>query len=1128
MQELKGRLYKNKTFAIEDEFIEVNPSSSILKVENSCEDWNNYHEMLFLSCNENEALTFKEEAETVFEDNFETLDGWSVYGNGSVELSDEISKFGTYSLKKTSNNDPNGGLKAIGFSIGRGYVFEGWINRNNDSTSGTADRLSIGDSSANGYGFRFTTGSSGTIEIERRTGGSASSMVSQSISTIPSDEWYRFVFQSNIDNSFTLTVYDSSDNELGSISSGSDTNHTMFFTHVFVHGGHNYWIDGLKITVSSTEEGYRIAKPIDLSHVESISSSTIQWDFEENENTEITTFVGFNNNKENPPEEWISINNQPYLFFDNEFSDSDYIPTTVPSTAVFADSNNEFTVETNFKGHHGTICGQAGGIGTSTSFAIYMNNGDLNVRVRGSTSNNLVESNLNPDTWYHIAVTWDGSTIKAYLNGQYKADIGIGSANNQGYNFTFATLREDGLMSNYDWFTGYIAETRIWTVARTSQEIEENYNKEILPWNEPDLLSIWDFRRKTTSTLIDGKGNHNGNILGAEIEIKEGNSFSIPDLSFQLFEVENKILWIKKVLTSNMTGELPVLNEIKYEIEIDGAGSSSSEEKIIAFTEPGEYLWTPPENSDYADVLIVAGGGGGGRRHGAGGGAGGLIFIENYDIKNKNPISLTVGSGGAGATGTEEKDKSKNGGNSSFVNFVAIGGGGGGQWDIFKNGESGGSGGGSAGASPGTGIENQGHGGGSGYTSTNPYNWGGGGGAGEPGHDGENHAHGNGGIGLNFSEIFGTNYGENGWFCGGGGGGGHNGSTSEHTPSQVTRGLGGLGGGGDGGVPNTFNQPGENATPNTGGGGGGASTTSGGSGVGGNGGSGIVLIKYKYPQIPSRILKTGVFISGGFIEKDYFSIKKNTMEAYEFQEGIIQFSIPTEGLILHLDASLEETITIESSNKISQWNDISGNNNHVYQDIDDRRPVLAEDTLYGKPTVRYNATSNVMLSTINELDLTGGYTIIFLSKNRVRRNWNGIIGFMNTLSTSSSTLEVYWQNGANNSASGNFISVFDRGGSGPTSLQLNNSLPPVNTYYVGVSAGGPLNGFLRTVGVQRDYKTGNYTTARKAKAHIGIGYASAWLDGDISEILVYDRQLEIQEIEEVEEYLTEKWLTEGV
>lgn len=234
------------------------------------------------------------------------------------------------------------------------------------------------------------------------------------------------------------------------------------------------------------------------------------------------------------------------------------------------------------------------------------------------------------------------------------------------------------------------------------------------------------------------------------------------------------------------------------------------------------------------EVLIVAGGGGGGYRHGAGGGAGGLIYNATYAVSPNASYSLTVGNGGSGSTGGQ----ASSGGNSIFNNLVALGGGGAGQWDTYLVGKDGGSGGGSANAIRSKGTNLQGNDGGKNSTGGHPYNHGGGGGAGAPGGDGNVASCGDGGIGLYYGDKFGTTYGANGWFAGGGGGGTH-----DPAPTDGLPGYGGQGGGGNGGTP-SINNPGQDGVANTGGGGGGASTQSGGNSRGGNGGSGIVLIRY--------------------------------------------------------------------------------------------------------------------------------------------------------------------------------------------------------------------------------------------------------------------------------------------
>lgn len=281
---------------------------------------------------------------------------------------------------------------------------------------------------------------------------------------------------------------------------------------------------------------------------------------------------------------------------------------------------------------------------------------------------------------------------------------------------------------------------------------------------------------------------------------------------------------------------------------------------VISFTEVGPHTWVIPDGAISADILIVAGGGGGGYRHGAGGGAGGLIFKENYSLTPGSSITINVGAGGKGATGSSAATRSTNGGDSSFDSFIAIGGGAAGQWDAYLSGSSGGSGGGSASNYKASGTAGQGNSGG-GLLSN--YKHGGGGGAGEAGTDGTADSNGMGGKGLYYGNIFGDDYGENGWFAGGGGGGSHN-------PAPLNRGLGGLGGGGNGGTPSTY-QNGDNGLPNTGGGGGGASTISGGTNRGGDGGSGVVIIRYKLKPGTAKGIQTYSGLVGYWTldEKDY-------------------------------------------------------------------------------------------------------------------------------------------------------------------------------------------------------------------------------------------------------------------
>jgi hypothetical protein len=255
-----------------------------------------------------------------------------------------------------------------------------------------------------------------------------------------------------------------------------------------------------------------------------------------------------------------------------------------------------------------------------------------------------------------------------------------------------------------------------------------------------------------------------------------------------------------------------------------------------------------------ADVLMVAGGGGGGAGNGleggegsggGGGGAGGLVFWDDLSISS-GTYSMVVGSGGTGSQ--SEGGIGSNGGNTTGFGYTALGGGGAASHETTQRSNSGGSGGGNhdrnndSGAAPGIQNSTYGYGfgnnGGTGYdlTSGDRYESGaGGGGAGAVGQNSNrgnvDNTPGNGGAGRDYSSVYGTSYGDSGWFAGGGGGGGGNGT---YTSVFGTGGQGGGGRGGGGATPPSV------GTNGTGGGGGGGQ----GSTVGARGGDGIILIKY--------------------------------------------------------------------------------------------------------------------------------------------------------------------------------------------------------------------------------------------------------------------------------------------
>lgn len=254
----------------------------------------------------------------------------------------------------------------------------------------------------------------------------------------------------------------------------------------------------------------------------------------------------------------------------------------------------------------------------------------------------------------------------------------------------------------------------------------------------------------------------------------------------------------------------------------------------------GASSFTPPEGVTEVDVLIIGGGGGGGAATGfgnagaGGGGAGGVI--ERFGVSvGTDPIPIVVGVRGTAGSGGNVSGS--NGGNSSFGDLIALGGGGGAGGNVQGN--SGGSGGGSRGSpapggealQPGTASGGFGHRGGNAPNSPAGAGGTGGGGAGGPGGDGSGNPFaataGGPGIASNMTG-FSVNY------AGGGGGGG----------ARNNAFGAGQDGGGDGGNNGRAPVPGQ---ANTGGGGGGGNNNR----AGAAGGSGLVIVRYDAALLPA-------------------------------------------------------------------------------------------------------------------------------------------------------------------------------------------------------------------------------------------------------------------------------------
>jgi hypothetical protein len=94
-------------------------------------------------------------------------------------------------------------------------------------------------------------------------------------------------------------------------------------------------------------------------------------------------------------------------------------------------------------------------------------------------------------TWTHVAAVYNGTELKVFVNGVLE--------NTVAYSSPFVTSTNEfkiggGLTNNTEFFSGDIADVRIWKIARTDAEIASNYYKN-LSGNETGLFGITDLMK---------------------------------------------------------------------------------------------------------------------------------------------------------------------------------------------------------------------------------------------------------------------------------------------------------------------------------------------------------------------------------------------------------------------------------------------------------------------------------------------------------------------------------------------------------------------------------------------------------------------------------------------------------
>jgi hypothetical protein len=113
------------------------------------------------------------------------------------------------------------------------------------------------------------------------------------------------------------------------------------------------------------------------------------------------------------------------------------------------------------------------------------------------------------DEWYHLAMSYDGITLRLYVNGIEEASQAVAN----GIDITPSEFYIGSSQNNTNYWNGQIDEVRIWNAVRTANEIRENMHLTLKDC-PTGLLAYYQMNDGTGSTtLTDHSGNGNNGTL---------------------------------------------------------------------------------------------------------------------------------------------------------------------------------------------------------------------------------------------------------------------------------------------------------------------------------------------------------------------------------------------------------------------------------------------------------------------------------------------------------------------------------------------------------------------------------------------------------------------------------------
>ncbi len=266
----------------------------------------------------------------------------------------------------------------------------------------------------------------------------------------------------------------------------------------------------------------------------------------------------------------------------------------------------------------------------------------------------------------------------------------------------------------------------------------------------------------------------------------------------------------------------------------------------------------------------------------------------------------------------------------------------------------------------------------------------------------------------------------------------------------------------------------------------------------------------------SVVLLLIAVIVAGITQGGILSKKAKLRSAQSYTRGSVVNS--TSGLVAWYETTLPESFLsteARDNNSISLWNDLnkqSVTKSNATQSTGGNQPQYIENAFGAIPGVRFNGSSSFL--NIDGLPLVNSdYTIFIVAQRRSNSSQNYFIGGTDTILNSNMHLGFRYNKML---TQGHYENNLDYAING-----YSNITPSLYTFWFSQNSGKQ---FWINSGISSVASDSSQTTALVSYNGAAIGrFNSSYFNGDIAEIIIFNRALNTEERQDIENYLQKKY-----